>query len=85
MSTASVLKMPDGFLWGAATAAHQNEGDNYNNQWATWEQQPSRIREGGRCGPATRWWDLEVAAADFDRAAELGSEQFAPIRRMEPH
>ena len=72
MARASVLKMPDGFLWGAATAAYQNEGDNYNNQWATWEEQPSRIRGGARCGSATRWWDLDVAAADFDHAAELG-------------
>ncbi len=24
---------PDGFLWGAATAAHQVEGNNINNQW----------------------------------------------------
>ena len=24
---------PDGFLWGAATAAHQVEGNNINNDW----------------------------------------------------
>ena len=24
---------PDGFLWGAATAAHQVEGNNLNNDW----------------------------------------------------
>jgi beta-glucosidase len=72
MSNGSVLKMPSGFLWGAATAAHQNEGDNYNNQWAAWEEQPNRIYGGQRCGRAINWWDLETAAADFDRAAELG-------------
>ncbi len=27
---------PDGFLWGAATAAHQVEGNN-RNQWTRWE------------------------------------------------
>ena len=28
---------PEGFLWGAATAAHQIEGGNNNNDWTTWE------------------------------------------------
>lgn len=28
---------PDGFLWGAATAAHQVEGDNRNSDWWEWE------------------------------------------------
>jgi beta-glucosidase len=67
-----VLRMPEGFLWGAATAAHQNEGNNVANQWAAWEQQPGRIYAAQRSGRATNWWDLESAAADFDRAAELG-------------
>jgi beta-glucosidase len=67
-----ILRMPAGFLWGAATAAHQNEGHNHNNQWGAWEQQPGRIHEGQRSGKATDWWTLETAAADFDRAAELG-------------
>lgn len=67
-----ILPMPPGFLWGVATAAHQNEGDNFNNQWATWEQQPGRIAGGGRAGQATGWWNLETAAADFDRAVSLG-------------
>ena len=72
MTDPAILEMPDGFLWGVATAAHQNEGHNYNNQWAAWEQQPGRIYNGQRAGAATGWWDLETAAADFDRAAELG-------------
>jgi beta-glucosidase len=64
--------MPKGFRWGVATAAHQNEGSNTGNQWADWEQQPGRIYAGQRSGRATNWWDLNTAAADFDRAAELG-------------
>jgi len=28
-----VLTFPDGFLWGAATAAHQVEGNNINSNW----------------------------------------------------
>jgi beta-glucosidase len=64
--------MPDGFLWGVATAAYQNEGNNHNNQWATWEQTPGHIHLGQQAGTATNWWDLDIAAADFDRAAEIG-------------
>lgn len=32
-----VLKFPKGFLWGAATAAHQVEGGT-NNNWTQWER-----------------------------------------------
>ena len=36
----SDLVFPDGFLWGAATAAHQVEGDNTNSDWWAWERRP---------------------------------------------
>jgi beta-glucosidase len=32
---------PDGFLWGAATAAHQVEGGNTNSDWWRFEHDPS--------------------------------------------
>jgi beta-glucosidase len=32
---------PDGFLWGAATAAHQVEGGNTNTDWWRFEHDPS--------------------------------------------
>src|SRR5688500_15769892 len=31
---------PDDFLWGTATAAHQVEGGNWNNDWWAWEHNP---------------------------------------------
>lgn len=34
------LVFPPGFLWGAATAAHQVEGDNVSSDWWDWEQRP---------------------------------------------
>jgi beta-glucosidase len=33
-----VFHFPPGFLWGAATSAHQVEGDNTHNDWWAWEQ-----------------------------------------------
>src|SRR5436309_15922188 len=34
------VKFPEGFLWGTATAAHQVEGGNWNNDWWMWEHNP---------------------------------------------
>ena len=61
---------PPGFLWGTATGAHQVEGQNDNNQWWDWEQQPGRIWHGDRSGDACGWW--RNPEPDFDRAAALG-------------
>jgi beta-glucosidase len=35
-----VRRFPDGFTWGTATAAHQVEGGNWNNDWWQWEHTP---------------------------------------------
>jgi beta-glucosidase len=59
---------PRGFLWGTATAAHQVEGNNTNNQWWQWEQQG---RTNGRSGLACDWWGGRWRE-DFDRAVEAG-------------
>ena len=63
-------RFPSGFLWGTATAAHQVEGGNINNQWWDWEQQPGRIYNGDCSGDACGWW--RDAEPDLDRAAALG-------------
>jgi beta-glucosidase len=36
----SAYEFPEGFLWGTATAAHQVEGGNWNNDWWAWEHAP---------------------------------------------
>ena len=62
---------PAGFVWGSATAAHQVEGSNDNNDWAAWEKQPGRIEAGHRSGLACDWWNGRWRD-DLDRAAESG-------------
>jgi beta-glucosidase len=57
-----------GFLWGTATASHQVEGNNTNNQWWRWEQDG---HTNGTSGLACDWWGGRWKE-DFDRAAEGG-------------
>ena len=59
---------PRGFLWGTATAAHQVEGNNTNNQWWMWEQAG---HTKGTSGLAADWWGGRWKE-DLDRAAEGG-------------
>ncbi|HNS38219.1 MAG TPA: glycoside hydrolase family 1 protein [Anaerolineaceae bacterium] len=67
----AVYHFPRGFLWGAATAAHQVEGGNTNNNWSAWEEQPGHIKQGHRSGLACDWWGGRWKE-DLDRAAETG-------------
>ena len=59
---------PKGFLWGTATAAHQVEGSNTNNNWWKWEQEG---HTNGTSGLAADWWGGRWRE-DFDRASEMG-------------
>jgi beta-glucosidase len=45
---ATNFRFPDHFLWGAATSAHQVEGDNTNNDWWAWEQAGKVAQPSGR-------------------------------------
>jgi beta-glucosidase len=60
----------DDFLWGAASAAHQVEGGNKNNDWWEWEQLPGKVKNGDRSGDACehylRYQD------DFELLREMG-------------
>ena len=64
------LNFPTGFLWGTATAAHQVEGDNTNNDWWLFEQRPGAIWHNDRSGSACDWW--QNAERDFDLMAKMG-------------
>jgi len=59
--------MAEEFLWGAATSAHQVEGDNVNNQWWDWER---KARDRVRSGKATDHFNR--FKADFGLAKSLG-------------
>lgn len=76
----AIHTFPREFLWGTATAAHQVEGDNFNNDWWDWEQQAGRIALGHQSGKACDWWggrwreDLERARNDGQNAHRLSIE-----------
>jgi beta-glucosidase len=59
---------PKGFLWGTATASHQVEGNNTNNNWYAWEREG---RTNGNSGLACDWWGGRWKE-DLDRAAAMG-------------
>jgi beta-glucosidase len=66
----ATFHFPADFKWGVATAAHQVEGNNENNDWWSWEQEGNHIKGEGRSQLACDWW--ENAEADFDHAAAMG-------------
>jgi len=59
---------PKGFLWGTATASHQVEGGNTNNNWYKWEQEGHSSHKSGL---ASDWWGGRWKE-DIDRAADTG-------------
>lgn len=61
------LKFPNGFLWGAATSAHQVEGNNIYSDWWEFEQkkQPSQLRSGKACD------QYNLYQKDFDLIKQL--------------
>lgn len=67
----ATFHFPRGFLWGTATASHQVEGNNTNNNWWAWEQEPGRILQGHKSGLACDWWNGRWRE-DLDRAAQGG-------------
>jgi beta-glucosidase len=71
---------------GTATASHQVEGSNQNNNWARWESEPGRILQGQKAGLACdgwggRWKEDLTAPAETGRtpiACPLNGAVFNP-------
>jgi beta-glucosidase len=77
-------RFPKGFVWGTATAAHQVEGGNWNNDWWAWEHTPgSPCQEpsGDACDHWHRWPDDVAMVADLGFGAYRFSLEWS---RIEP-
>ena len=67
----AIYQFPSGFFWGTATASHQVEGNNTNNNWYAWETEGGRILNGDKSGLACDWWGGRWKE-DLDRAHSTG-------------
>jgi beta-glucosidase len=66
-------RFPAGFAWGTATAAHQIEGANVNNDWWAFEHTAGSgcvESSGDACDSFHRW------SEDHDLVAELGFDNY---------
>ncbi len=61
-----MAEFPKGFFWGAATSAHQVEGNNINSDWWEWEQKAKLPVPSGRA-----CLHYELYKEDFALAAQL--------------
>jgi beta-glucosidase len=81
-SATDALRFPDGFLWGAATSAHQTEGQNLNSDW--WVSEQAGLvphASGDACDSWTRWPEDIQLASDLGLNAYRMSIEWA---RIEP-
>lgn len=75
---------PEGFRWGVATAAHQIEGGNVNNDWWAWEHAPGSPCEEPSVDACDSWnrWEEDV-----ELVASLGLDNYrftVEWSRLEP-
>jgi beta-glucosidase len=66
MQKKSQLSFPKRFLWGAATSAHQVEGDTHN-QWTVWELENAKSKAAQakfQWGDLPNWSLIEKEATD---------------------
>jgi beta-glucosidase len=73
MAAHAVRRFPEGFTWGTATAAHQIEGGNANNDWWEFEHAPDTVcaePSGDACDSWDRWRE------DVELVASLGLDNY---------
>ena len=78
------LSFPDRFLWGTATAAHQIEGGNVNNDWWEFEHDPTSgcvDVSGDACDSFNRYPEDIALVADLGLGAYRFSLEWS---RIEP-
>lgn len=67
-----MVQFPKNFLWGAATSAHQVEGNNHND-WSEWEKR-GRVKGGAQSGLAAGHY--QRFADDLALAKKLGHNTY---------
>lgn len=74
-------RFPKGFLWGAATASHQVEGNNHNN-WTEWERSSKRREDLEASGELSKYGlDNFISGRGPDQFS-LYTEDFALARQL---
>jgi beta-glucosidase len=77
-----MIEFPKDFFWGAATAAHQVEGNNVNSDWWEWEKRAG-LKEVS--GPACRHYELYKQDFDSAKALSHNAHRFSiEWSRIEP-
>ncbi len=77
---------PEGFLWGTATAAHQIEGGNTNNDWWVWEHTPGSgcvESSGDACDSLHRWREDVALVSGLGLGAYRFSLEWSSIEPAE--
>ena len=80
------LRFPAGFVWGAATAAHQIEGGNVNNDWWQWEHNSESgcvASSGDACDSFHRWDEDVNIVSDLGLGAYRFSLEWSRIEPAE--
>jgi beta-glucosidase len=78
------VNFPNGFLWGAASASHQIEGGNWNNDWWAFEHQPGtpcKEPSGDACDSYHRFGEDIALVRDLGLGAYRFSIEWS---RIEP-
>lgn len=70
MTQKQILKFPQGFLWGAATSAHQVEGGNSNSDWWSWEHSLKREEDLKKQGKDPKDFQSGIACDSYNRFDE---------------
>ncbi|SDG60224.1 glycoside hydrolase family 1 protein [Microbacterium pygmaeum] len=80
----TIDRFPAGFLWGVATAGHQNEGDNvHSDTWFLENVTPTVFQD--RSGKATNGWELWESDLDLVAGMGLNAYRFSvEWARVEP-
>jgi len=80
------ITFPDRFLWGTATAAHQIEGSNVNNDWWEFEHDPTSgcvDVSGDACDSFTRYPEDIALVADLGLSSYRFSLEWSRIEPAE--